>query len=159
MCSTSVLWIATVAFGEFVYTAGNAGSCSKYVGCLTGFTGFDAFEHLVFGIAATLFIIWFSERFTRYSVLPEKIWKKVLVIIALVALLSVAWEIVECIHDAVRLDILHQPLRNIRLQINLLDQPTNLDTMGDLIASFVGSLVGVFVSQSTTVTDVPSGAQ
>ena len=69
--------------------------------------------------------------------------KSALAIVATVALIAVLWEIGECAHDAFRLDILHEPLRNAFTHIDLLDQPTNLDTMGDLTFSIVGACIGL----------------
>jgi hypothetical protein len=63
------------------------------------------------------------------------------ILLVLIIGVAVIWEFVECAHDAFRLDILHQPLRDVRFHVNLLDQPSNLDTMGDLFFSIVGSLV------------------
>jgi hypothetical protein len=139
----SVVWIATTLCGEFLFAwAGNA-TCSKYLGCVTGFAGYDAFEHLFSGVAVALFIVWLCRRYPAYSILPDEPWKAALVIVAAVALVSVAWEILEFAHDAIRLDLFHEPLRNVRFHINLLDQPSNTDTMGDLSFNLLGAIVGV----------------
>ena len=139
-----IIWFCVTFFGEIVYFwAGNA-TCSPYLGCVAGFFGYDAFEHLFFGIAGTLGIFWFCEHFPKYSLFHTNKFRNFLVIISIVAFVSVLWEIAECAHDALRVDILHEPLRNISLHINLLDQPTNLDTMGDLVFSLLGSVIGFF---------------
>jgi len=143
--SISTIWLCVTLLGEFVFPwAGNA-TCSIYLGCVEGFAGYDAFEHLFFGIAAALAIVWLSQRFPEYSILHSEAWKTALTVIATIALIAVLWEMLECAHDALRLNLLHEPLRNIRLHINLLDQPTNLDTMGDLTFSLVGSVIGFFL--------------
>ena len=145
LSSIALVWIVITMFGELVYFwAGNA-TCSPYLGCVAGFAGFDAFEHLFFGITLTLFIVWLCDRFPTYSILQDARWKQVLTIIAIVALVSVAWEMAECAHDAIRLDMLHEPLLNFKLHVNLLDQPTNLDTMGDLTFAIVGGIIGLFI--------------
>jgi hypothetical protein len=142
---TSLIWLIITLCGEFLYTwAGNV-MCSTYLGCVNGFLGYDAYEHFLFGIAAAFALISISDRYPRYSVLNEEWWKTALMIIAIIALISVIWEMIECAHDALRLDIFHEPLRNIRLRINLLDQPSNIDTMGDLTMSLAGGLAGVFL--------------
>ena len=51
----------------------------------------------------------------------------------------------ECARDAIRLDVLHEHLLNFRLHINLLEQPSNLDTMGDLTSALVGAVMGLFL--------------
>ena len=65
-------------------------------------------------------------------------------LIAIVSFFSIMWELGECAHDYFRLEILHQNLLNLRLQINLLDQPSNLDTMGDLTFGLLGALISAF---------------
>ncbi len=141
----SVLWIFITLFGEFTYTwAGNA-ICSKYLGCVVGFLGYDAFEHFFFGVALALGIIWLCKHFPKYSILHPVQWKKVLIVVAIVVLAGVIWEILECSYDALRVDIFHEPIYNLTLHINLLTQPTNLDTMGDLSTGFLGSIIGLFL--------------
>ena len=141
----SVVWIVIVAGGEFTYNwAGNA-MCSPYLGCVSGFFGYDAFEHFFFGVAALMILFWFCEKFPQHSLLPEVRWKRILISLALIALVAVSWEIVECAHDAIRADVFHESLRNFSLHINLLDQPTNLDTMGDLSFTLLGGCIGFFI--------------
>ena len=145
LVAMTVIWIGTTLCGEFVYTwAGNA-TCSNYLGCVSGFFGYDAFEHLYFGVALSLLVLWLCERFPAYSIAHPKPWKTLLAVVSFVVMVSVFWEMLECAHDYFRLDILHEHLINFRLHINALDQPTNLDTMGDLTAAFVGSVIGFFL--------------
>ena len=144
--SFSVIWILVTSFGELIYHwAGNTAVCSKYLGCTPGFFGYDAFEHLFFGIALIFFIIWFCKRFPKYSILYSSWWKDVLVLIAIVALVSIMWEFMECAHDFFRVSFLHEQLVSYRLhfQFNYLDQPSNIDTMGDLAFSIFGSVVAL----------------
>lgn len=146
LVSISTIWALLTIGGEFVFTwAGNT-ACSKYLGCVSGFFGYDAFEHLFFGIAAALAILWLCARFPKYSILHEKRWKAFLTVVAIVALIAVLWEILECAHDYFRIDVLGEHLFNFRLHINTLDQPTNLDTMGDITFSLIGSIVGFFLT-------------
>ncbi|MFZ2804472.1 MAG: hypothetical protein WA001_04570 [Patescibacteria group bacterium] len=144
--SISAIWLCITVLGEHVFTwAGNA-TCSAALGCVSGFFGFDAFEHLFFGVALALVIVFLCMRFPKYSILHSERWKTVLTIVATVVLVSVLWEIFECIHDAFRVDILHEALSNLRLHIDLLDQPSNLDTMGDLSFAMLGSVIGFFLT-------------
>lgn len=70
--------------------------------------------------------------------------------------LSIMFAALECLRDAIRLDVLHQPILNFRLHINRLDQPTNLDTMGDLLFSLLGSVFGTVLYLRET--PAPQGA-
>ena len=142
--SIGALWLSLTVFGEFIFGAGNS-TCSKLLGCVEGFAGYDAFEHMFFGIVAALAIVWLCEHFPKHSILHDKRWKSVLTVIAIVALASVVWEMAECAHDAIRIDILHEHLRGFHL--NLLDQPTNLDTMGDLTFALLGGFIGLFMER------------
>jgi len=86
-------------------------------------------------------LVWFFFFFTEYSILSNKRWKNFLIILSTIALLAVGWELLECAHDVFRLSILHEHLLNLKLHINLLDQPNNLDTMGDLFFELFGSII------------------
>jgi len=145
LASVSAIWILISLGGEVFFGWAANGTCSIYLGCVDGFAGYDAFEHLLFGIAAAFAVLWLCERYPNLSILPSSRWKAALVIVAVVALLSVCWEILEYMHDAVSLDIFHEPLRNFRLHINNLDQPTNGDTVGDLTFALLGSIIGFFI--------------
>ena len=141
--STSVFLLACI-FGEGL--GGSLGSnptCFKYLGCTTGFLGYDAFEHLLFGISAVFILFWIFQKFSKYSMLHTEKWKNILTIIALIMFVSVLWEFAECAHDAFRVDVLGQALVNWKMHVNLLDQPTNLDTMGDLTFAFIGSILAL----------------
>jgi hypothetical protein len=113
---------------------------------VTGFAGYDAFEHLFFGVALVILIVWLCEHFPKYCITHPERWKTALIVVAVVVFISVLWEILECTHDALRMNVLHESLRNFSLNINLLDQPTNIDTMGDLSFGLVGAIVGFFLS-------------
>jgi len=145
--ATTIFFVVCI-FGEGMGgSLGSNPSCYKYLGCTTGFFGYDAIEHLLYGIAATWVLVWIFEKFPQHSLLHTKRWKNVLIIIVLVVFFSVIWEFVECAHDYFRLDILHQSLINLRLHVNYLDQPTNLDTMGDLAFGLCGSVVALFFTK------------
>jgi hypothetical protein len=156
LCSKEAVWaiIATsifllvCIFGEGMGGSfGSNPSCYKYLGCTTGFFGYDAIEHFLFGIAAVGILVWFFMKFPKYSLLHTERWKNILTVVALIILVSVIWEFIECAHDYFRIEVLHQLLINFRLHINSLDQPTNLDTMGDLFFSLFGSLTGLFFTK------------
>lgn len=139
------VFLVTCIFGEGM--GGSLGSnpfCWPHIGCTDGFFGYDAIEHFLFGIAGTWMLVWIFQEFPQYALFHSKRWKNILTILSLVIFLSVIWEFFECVHDFFRLEILHQSLINIKLHINYLDQPTNLDTMGDLTFALLGSIVALF---------------
>jgi hypothetical protein len=147
MIATFVFLVVCI-FGEGLGgSLGSNPSCYKYLGCTDGFGGYDAIEHFLFGIAAVWILISTFQKFPKYSLFQTEHWKNVLTIIALVVLISVAWEFLECAHDAFRVDILHQTLVNWKLHLNLLNQPTNLDTMGDLFFASLGSTIALFFTK------------
>ncbi len=127
----------------------NNSTCFTLLGCNAGFFGYDAIEHFLCGAAVFLAILWLCKKFPEHSILPnERYWKIALTLVAYVALLAVLWEILECAHDYFNLSILHEHLFNYRLHINALDQPSNLDTMGDISFTLIGALVslGIYVA-------------
>jgi hypothetical protein len=144
----TIVTLLVCAYGEGISGSfGSNQSCYKYLGCSVGFFGYDALEHFLSGIALTWILVWIFQKFPKYSLLSDKLWKNVLILIALVALFSVLWELSELVHDVFRSSILHQPLINFRLNINLMDQPTNLDTMGDLFFELFGSVIALIFAK------------
>ena len=149
--STTIFFIAFI-FGEGI--GSNLGlnqSCSPYLGCASGFFGFDAVEHFIAAVAEVFVLLWIFKKFPKYSLLNDKRWKNILMFIALVALIGVLWEFVECAHDLFRSNILHEVLVNRRLHINLLDQPNNIDTMGDLFFGLLGAIVALFLTKKVDI--------
>jgi hypothetical protein len=147
-----VIFLTACFFGEGL--GGSWGSklaCPPYLGCTSGFFGYDAIEHFLFGITLVYSLIWIFKKFPKFSLLYSDFWKNVIIFITITALISVLWELLECAHDAFRVDILHERLRDIRLHINLLDQPTNIDTMGDLAFSLLGSFFTSLFSKQEQV--------
>ena len=132
-----IVWCSTNAAGQMFGLALNS-ACYKYLGCTSGFAGYDAVEHFSFGIALLFSIIWLCRKYPKYSILTDTRWKNVL------TLISILWEFGECAHDYFRLDILGEHLRDIKLHTNYLDQPTNLDTMGDIFFSMLGFIISMF---------------
>jgi hypothetical protein len=141
--SSLVVFLIANLFGEIIGLAANS-DCYPYIGCTSGFFGYDAIEHFLFGLTVIWIIVWACGKFPKYSILHKERWKKRFVLIASIALIAVFWEFLECAHDAFRLDILGEHLYNFRFHINLLDQPSNLDTMGDLAFTLLGAFVALF---------------
>jgi len=140
-----VIFLIACTFGEGL--GGSLGynqTCFKYLGCTTGFLGYDALEHFLFGIATIFTLVWFFKRFPDYSVLNSKRWKNVLILIALVALIAVLWELSECAYDFFRGNVLNLSLFDLKTHVNLLAQPNNLDTMGDFTSGLIGAITATF---------------
>ncbi len=116
--------------------------CFKYLGCNAGFFGYDAVVHFFAGILFASALLWVMEAHPRFHVLPDGFWKKAFVTVAICVFVSVSWEVWEFTYDHVRVDIFHENL----VQENMLLQPTNADTMGDLTFGFGGSVTGVILA-------------
>lgn len=130
-------------FGEVLGQAANS-YCSSYFGCTNEFFGYDAIEHFLFGLTLSSGVIWFCKKFPHHSILQEERWKKWLFLISFIALISVFWEFLECAYDLIRVDVLGQHLFSFSLHINLLSQPSNLDTMGDIAFTLLGGIIPLF---------------
>lgn len=105
-------------------------TCYPFLGCNAGFFGLDADAHFVSGLAEATSIIWLMTKYSRFNFLR---------VIAFVALIGTAWEVMEFSFDYLRMNIFH---------INLLDpltlaQPSNSDTVGD---QFLGLVSGILVA-------------
>lgn len=140
LASTAV-WALTTLYGELFGGAPNS-ACYPYLGCDAGFFGYDALEHFLFGFAAVWITVWLCRIFPKHSILAVEHWKSWLILVAFVMLIAVFWEIGEWFRDAYLLDIAHERLLDLRLHINYLAQPSNFDTMGDLIFTLLGSFLG-----------------
>lgn len=140
--TSAAVWIAVTTFGELFDGAPNS-ACYPYLGCDSGFFGYDALEHFLFGFAAVWTIVWVCQRFSQYSILNASYWKTGLILVASTVLIAVIWEIGECFRDAYLLDIAHETLLNFARHINYLAQPSNIDTMGDLTFNLLGSLLAL----------------
>ena len=140
-----LIWFVMSVVGENGSLWAGNNTCDKYLGCVDGFFGYEAFEHILFGITGSIIVMRICALFPKYSILHPQKWKNILMVVSIVMLVSVFWEMIECAHDVFRVYALHESLLNFRKDVNLLDQPSNLDTMGDLTFAFLGSVVGFFL--------------
>ena len=142
---TTSVYLVSIAFGQGIL--GNLGinsQCYKYLGCNLGFFGYDAIEHFLFGVAIVWVLVWFFQKYPKFSLFDNKRWKNIFIIITLIALISVVWALLKFTHDAIRINILHQTLVNWKLHINFLDQPSNANTMGDFFFNLFGAVISLF---------------
>lgn len=135
------IFSAVTSYGRF--WSGATNSVCDIFGCYGGFFGYDALEHFLFGFAAVCIIVWLFEKFPRYSVLHEERLKSAFIVVSVAVLIAVGWEIGEFLYDAFLVDAMHQSLLALELKVNLLSQPNNFDTMGDLTLSLLGSLLAL----------------
>ncbi len=154
--ASATLFLLVNAYGEFMNGAPNS-ACYPYLGCDSGFFGYDALEHFLFGFAAVWLLVWFFRKYPRYSLLHSTFWKSAMSILAMVAFIAVIWEMLECFRDAYLLDLAHAQLLDFKLRLNLLAQPSNIDTMGDLTFTLLGVLLAFpFLRRRSTQADNPS---
>ena len=96
--------------------------------------------HFESGILEALFFLWLLTAHPSRTLLNGTPVQKALQLLSLVALLSTLWETVEFSYDAFRMIGLHL---NLLSPINILVQPSNADTMGDLVFSMAGALATI----------------
>jgi hypothetical protein len=144
-----LIYAAADLAGEIVGHLGGNYQCLPFFGCTSGFFGFDAFEHFLSGFVFTIMLALIFRRYPRISPLSglDAKWKQIFGLVATVAFIAVCWEFLECAHDVFRLIVLHEPLYSVKFHIDLLDQPSNLDTMGDLAFNVLGSIIAAFVAR------------
>lgn len=146
LLSYGALWLIITMLGELFTHWGSNNACSAYLGCVTGFMGYDAFEHFFFGVVAGAFVLWVGKWNERYAFTFADWRKTVFVLLSIATLVSVCWEILEFTHDAFRINVLGEHLFNLKLHLDMLDQPTNFDTMGDLIMNMYGVIVFAIIA-------------
>jgi len=141
---TTFLWFISFLLG-LVFNWGLNNLCYKYLGCNSGFFGYDVVEYFLFGIAAVFVLVWIFKKFPKYSMLYNiKNWKNIIILIILVVFITLMWEFLKFAHDFFITYILHQQLFNFRIHINYLAQPSNLNLMGNLAFSILGSMIALF---------------
>jgi glycerol uptake facilitator-like aquaporin len=118
--------------------------CFSLLGCNSGFFGYDAmFEHFLCAFVGTLLLVRFMKVHPNKSFLHNLLWKNAVMLIALVMLLSVAWEFFEFSHDQIVAQI--SPNSTLTFLSGRRLQPNNTDTMGDLTFDFLGSIAAIIV--------------
>lgn len=110
--------------------------CFSLLGCNVGFFGYDAFIHFINGIMEAAIILWLMIKFSPFYFFGDNFWKNLLMVIMMVTFISFLWEFGEFFHDQFRIEILHENL----IIPDILDQPTNTDTMGDTTFSILGAV-------------------
>ena len=145
---TWALYLAVDYIGEFRGLAAN-NTCIAFFGCTNGFFGFDAFEHFLSGFAFAITIALIFRYFPKISLFSSELpkWKQAVILVTMVATIAVLWELGESIHDVFRLAVLHEPLYSVKFHIDLLDQPSNLDTVGDMTFNILGSIAAVLFAR------------
>lgn len=101
---------------------GNA-LCFPILGCNIGFFGYDGLVHFVSGLCIGLGLLWFKRHEMRQFVF----WA---------GGIALAWEAMEWAYDTVRSAILHT---NLLSPINIMTQPSPVDTLGDLVLGCLGT--------------------
>jgi len=119
--------------------------CYQFLGCNSGFFGYDALVHFVSGIMDATLIVWLMKKFPPINLFHNNFWKNLLVVITMVVFIAFCWELCELSHDQFRMKVLHENL----ISENRLDQPSNDDTMGDITFSILGAAITVFVLRFT----------
>lgn len=97
--------------------------CYPVLGCNTGFAGYDGLVHLVSGVCIGLGLLWFRRREAGQFAL----WGLAIPLV---------WEACEWGYDAFRTNILHM---NLLSPENIMTQPTNIDTAGDIMLGCLGT--------------------
>lgn len=118
--------------------------CLALFGCNAGFFGYDAFVHFLAGVMFALFIVWLGWAYPKFRIVSANLWKSVIIIIALCALIETGWEILEFGIDHVNIDVLHQSI----VGTNRMLQWGNSDTMGDETFNLVGGVVAIILLMS-----------
>lgn len=144
---STVVWFVLTVLGEFITGWATNNICYRYLGCNDGFFGYDAMEHLLFGFALMLALLWLSTTFPKLSLVTQNRIKTLVTLIAFVALAAVIWEMFECAWDQYRVVILHETLFSFKLHIDALSQSSNLDTMGDISFSLFGALIASGIAE------------
>lgn len=125
---TGGVFIAAFAL-SLRYSLMRDGLCLPYFGCNAGIFGYDGFLHILNGLALPFGFAWLGKGRVRSP----------LYLLSLVALVAVGWEAAEFAYDHIRIVLFHINLTDP----NQMAQPTNTDTMGDLILETLGAIPAI----------------
>ncbi len=140
LSSILIFLIATYIGDQGGWTANQY--CPNYISCVVGFFGFDAMQHFLGG-AISLFIIGFySDMYPEYSLFHENRVKNFLILLSVSIFLAFMFEVGEMSHDAWRFGIRH--ISQSMSGAHQLDQPMNLDTMGDMFFHSIASMIVIW---------------
>ncbi len=132
-CIAVPLFLFLSLYGSY----GSNGHCYRYLGCNTGFFGYDMAVHFLSGIADAALAILLMREFPSLNLLTKYFWKDLLSILSVVVFIAFLWEFAEFCWDYFRILILHMDLAFP----NKLYQPSNEDTMGDMLVAIIGALL------------------
>ncbi len=122
------------------WTANNY--CPNYFSCTIGFFGFDALQHFFGGIISLFIIGYYSELYPQYSLFHQNKVKNFVILLSVSIFLAFMFEGGEMVHDAFRFGIRH--IAESVSGHHQLDQPTNLDTMGDMFFHAIASMIVIW---------------
>lgn len=133
---TTGLFILGVIGGTWLI---GSGICYSLLGCNSGIGGYDALLHFLAGIMEVALLVRLG-----YGISSDSIPKNIITLVSVSSLISILWEILELAHDHVLVG------RSIAHLFTLLRpytfaQPSNIDTMGDLIATLIASTAAALI--------------
>ena len=117
---------------------------SHIFGCNAGFFGYDILEHFSGGLFSALMITWLALRNQKINILHNDALKNFIIILAVIALLGIGWEILEFSHDHIFSQSALFQTMTIFHPKNIV-QPSNSDTMGDLVFDLLGATTAAIV--------------
>ena len=136
-----IFLILSVFLGTFGPQLMIDGKCYPFLGCNSGFFGYDALVHFISGIMDAALIIFLFKKFSSTNLFNGNFHKNLIIIVSIVISISFLWEVIEFSHDQLRMKVLNIDL----VSLNKLDQPSNEDTMGDITFSIIGATITAFV--------------
>ncbi|MFA6253824.1 MAG: hypothetical protein WC640_01005 [Candidatus Paceibacterota bacterium] len=113
--------------------------CYRYLGCNSDFFGYDGLVHFLSGVIIALAVVLTERRYLERTININKQWLRALMIMGIAALIGIVWEILEFSYDHFKMDFLHFNL----IHPNILAQPNNTDTVGDLTLGLLGALATI----------------
>lgn len=140
----STLMFALALIAGQIWASDNK-SCVTFLGCGSGFFGYDALEHFLWGLLVVAFGIAIGNKFPSHNIFHNgSLWKNILLLLGLLALVSVGWELLEYSRDHIltRFAFFN---KLAFLKPYSLAQPSNVDTMGDLMFDLLGGILGIVI--------------
>ncbi len=115
-------------------------NCMPGLGCNVGFFGYDGLTHLVCGVVVAIGLAWLARRHPEAQLFSrdKSFAMNILTVLAVAALVGTLWEILEFCFDSFRIVLLHIDLAHP----NQAAQPSNADTVGDMLFGLLGSFFG-----------------
>ena len=95
----SIIFIVASLGGGRMLKLMNGNICYTYLGCNSGFLGYDALMHGIAGFALVLVIVWLAKTSIHFNIFRNSFATNLFILLALIGFVGAWWEIYEYFYE------------------------------------------------------------